>query len=97
MIALMHADLHTTMPPSPTWIQGRPANEVFYRRMFATWERGRVSVVPLGANGQPGFAFVRDGAVRAIEVVELRDGLIARMHHFMQPALVALFTGGPPT
>jgi RNA polymerase sigma-70 factor, ECF subfamily len=91
MIALMHDDLQTTMPPSPTWIAGRAANEVFYRRMFASWRPGTVEVVALGANGQHGFAFHRDGAVRAIEVVELRDGLIARMHHFMQPALLPLF------
>ena len=91
MIALMHEDLHTTMPPSPTWIAGRAANEVFYRIMFGRWRRGDVRVVPLGANGQPGFAFERAGIVRAIEVVELRDGLIARMHHFMQPALLPLF------
>ena len=91
MIALMHDDLHTTMPPSPTWIAGRAANEVFYRRMFANWQRGDVEAVPLGANGQPGFAFHRGGVLRAIEVVELRDGLIARMHHFMQPALLSLF------
>jgi RNA polymerase sigma-70 factor, ECF subfamily len=91
MIALMHDDLHTTMPPSPTWVAGRAANEVFYRAMFARWQVGNVFVTPLGANGQPGFAFHREGRVRAIEVVELRDGLIVRMHHFMQPALLPLF------
>jgi RNA polymerase sigma-70 factor (ECF subfamily) len=91
MIALLHDDVHTTMPPSPTWIAGRAANEIFYRRMFAAWRRGDVAVTPLGANGGHGFAFHRGGAVRAIEVVELRDGLIARMHHFMQPTLPALF------
>jgi RNA polymerase sigma-70 factor (ECF subfamily) len=91
MIALMHDDLHTTMPPSPTWISGRAANEVFYRLMFARWQRGEVEVVPCGANGQPGFVFYRGGVMRAIEVVELRDGLIVRMHHCMQPALLPLF------
>jgi RNA polymerase sigma-70 factor (ECF subfamily) len=91
MIALIHDDLHTTMPPSPTWIAGRAANEVFYRIMFARWQRGDVQVVPCGANGQPGFVFFRGGLARAVELVELRDGLIARMHHFMQPAVVPLF------
>jgi RNA polymerase sigma-70 factor (ECF subfamily) len=91
MIQLMHDDIHTTMPPSPTWIAGRAANEVFYRAMFAKWRVGDVSVTALGANGQHGFAFHRGGQVRAIEVVELRDGLIARMHHFMQPEMVRLF------
>jgi RNA polymerase sigma-70 factor, ECF subfamily len=91
MIALMHDDIQTTMPPSPTWIAGRAANEVFYRRMFSGWRPGDVAVVPVGANGQHGFTFHRGGLARAVEVVELRDGLIARMHHFMQPALIPLF------
>jgi RNA polymerase sigma-70 factor, ECF subfamily len=91
MIALMHDDMHTTMPPSPTWISGRAANEVFYRIMFARWQRGDVEVVPVGANGELGFTFHRGGELRAVEVVELRDGLIARIHHFMQPALLPLF------
>jgi RNA polymerase sigma-70 factor (ECF subfamily) len=91
MLALLHDDIHTTMPPSPTWIAGRAANEVFYRLMFARWQPGDVAVVPLRANGQPGFAFYRGGQARAIEVVELRDGRILRMHHFMQPALLPVF------
>jgi RNA polymerase sigma-70 factor (ECF subfamily) len=91
MIALMHDDIHTTMPPSPTWIAGRAANEAFYRAMFARWRPGDATVTPLGANGQPGFAFARGGKVLAIEVVELQDGRILRMHHFMQPALLPLF------
>ncbi|HUQ03756.1 MAG TPA: RNA polymerase subunit sigma-70 [Kofleriaceae bacterium] len=91
MIALLHDDIHTTMPPSPTWIAGRAANEVFYRIMFARWQPGEAAVVPIGANGQHGFVFERGGQARAVEVVELRDGLIVRMHHFMQPALLPLF------
>lgn len=93
MVSLLHDDIHTTMPPSPTWVAGRADNEVFYRVMFARWQVGRVAVTPLGANGQPGFAFHRDGIVRAIEVVEVLDGAILRMHHFMQPALLPLFGG----
>ncbi len=96
MLALMHDDIQTTMPPSPTWVAGRAANEAFYRIMFARWRVGQVGVTPLGANGQAGFAFHRDGAVRAIEIVELSDGAIWRMHHFMQPALLPLFEGSRP-
>jgi RNA polymerase sigma-70 factor, ECF subfamily len=91
MIALLHDDIHTTMPPSPTWICGRTANEAFYRQMFTRWRPGEAAVTPLGANGQPGFAFSRDGQVRAIEVVEVQGGRILRMHHFMQAALLPLF------
>ena len=94
MIAILHDDIQTTMPPSPTWIVGRADNELFYRRMFANWIPGQVRAEPLGANGQPGFAFYRDGELRAIEVVELRDGKIAGLHHFMLPAIFGLFTTG---
>jgi len=92
MIALMHEEMHTTMPPSPTWIAGRADNATFYRAMFARWTIGRVALTPIGANGEHGFVFMRDGAVRAIEVVEVRDGALYRVHHFMQPATIALFT-----
>jgi len=92
MLALIHEDLHTTMPPLPTWIAGRAANEVFYRRMFAGWRPGSAEVRPLGVNGRPGFAFHRDGELRAIEAVEVRDGQLVRMHHFMLPAIFPLFS-----
>jgi RNA polymerase sigma-70 factor (ECF subfamily) len=94
MIALMHDDMQTTMPPSPTWIAGKAASEVFYRRMFAGWQPGEAAVVPVGASGQHGFTFHRGGVMRAVEVVELRGGRIAAIHHFMQPALLPLF-GAP--
>jgi RNA polymerase sigma-70 factor (ECF subfamily) len=92
MIALLHDEVHTTMPPSPTWIAGRADNAEFYRRMFARWGDEAARVVAIGVNGGAGFEFHRSGAVRAIEAVEVRDGKIFRMHHFMQPAVIALFT-----
>ncbi|MCE9579787.1 MAG: RNA polymerase subunit sigma-70 [Deltaproteobacteria bacterium] len=91
MLALIHDDMHTTMPPVPTWIAGKAANAQFYRAMFARFPVGDVVAVPLGANGQPGFAFYRGGQLRAIEVVEVRDDRIWRMHHFMTPALFPMF------
>jgi RNA polymerase sigma-70 factor (ECF subfamily) len=92
MIALFHDEIHTTMPPSPTWVAGRADNVEFYRRMFARWGDAAIRAVSIGVNGGAGFEFHRDGAVRAIEAVEVRDGRIFRMHHFMQPQVIALFT-----
>jgi hypothetical protein len=60
--------------------------------MFARWGDEPIRLVPIGVNGGAGFEFHRAGAVRAIEAAEVRDGKIFRMHHFMQPAVVALFT-----
>lgn len=91
MLALLHDDIHTTMPPSPTWIAGRADNELFYRRMFTGWNPGDTRVVPIGVNGTLGFEFHRGGVLRAIEAIETRHDKLYRMHHFMQPALIALF------
>jgi len=91
MLSLIHHDMHTTMPPSPTWIRGRADNLEFYRRMFTRFTGGVARVEPRGVNGGPGFAFYREGVLRAIESVEVRDGAIYRMHHFMQPELLPLF------
>jgi RNA polymerase sigma-70 factor (ECF subfamily) len=91
MIAIIHDDMQTTMPPSPTWLRGRADNIQFYRRMFARWSPGDVFAVPIGVNGGLGCAFHNGGMVRAIEAIEVRDGKVLRMHHFMQPAVVSLF------
>lgn len=97
LVALFHDDVKTTMPPSPTWIAGRAANEVFYRQMFAKLGRGAVRVVRTAANGQPAFGFYRaasPGAPRtlhAIQVVLLRDGKLASMDHFMTSEAFPVF------
>jgi RNA polymerase sigma-70 factor (ECF subfamily) len=96
MIALVHDDMHTTMPPSPTWIAGRADNIEFYRHMFARWAGAEIRAVPIGVNGGLGFEFHRDGAVRAIEAVECEGGRIRRMHHFMQPELLGIFCHRTP-
>jgi hypothetical protein len=83
------------MPPSPTWVAGYADNVAFYRRMFARWGNEETRLVPTGVNAGAGFEFQRGGVVRAIEAVEVRDDKILRMHHFMQPAVIALFTKRP--
>jgi RNA polymerase sigma-70 factor (ECF subfamily) len=100
LVALLHHDVKTTMPPSPTWVDGVAANEVFYRTMFASLRPGGVGYVRTAANGAPAFAFYRPDTpggpltVHAIQVVGIRDGKIARIDHFMLPAVFPLF-GGP--
>jgi RNA polymerase sigma-70 factor (ECF subfamily) len=91
MITLIHADMHTTMPPSPTWLAGRADNIAFYRQMFRGFANATIRARPIAVNGGDGVAFYRDGVLRAVEAIELRDGQILRMHHFMQTRAVALF------
>lgn len=92
MLALAHEDMHTTMPPSPTWIRGYADTVPFYRAMFARWAGVTIRAVPIGVNGGLGCTFARDGKVTAVEAIEVRDGKLFRIHHFMQPAVIALFT-----
>jgi RNA polymerase sigma-70 factor (ECF subfamily) len=92
MLELMHDDLQTTMPPSPTWFAGRTDNTAFYRQMFARWDQATIRAVPIGVNGGPGLVFHRDGSARAIEALVVRDDKLLRVHHFMQPSVIALFT-----
>lgn len=96
LVALFHEDLTTTMPPYPTWISGRAANEVFYRGMLASGPSGAL-IVRTHANTRPAFAFYRADApgqprtLRAIQVVGVRDGAIATVDHFLVPGLARVF------
>lgn len=97
MIAIIHDDMQTTMPPSPTWVRGLADNIAFYRRMFERFAGGDARMVPIGVNGGLGCEFHRGGALHAVEAIEVRDGKIVRMHHFMQPAVLSLFAAARPT
>lgn len=97
LVTMLRDDIRTTMPPSPTWIDGRAANAEFYRRMFERLWLGAVRLVTTAANGQLAFGFYRANRLgephelRAIEVITVVDSAIAQIDHFMRPALAAAF------
>lgn len=104
LVACMREDVITTMPPAPMWLAGRDANVVFHRRMFRLRNGvARPRLYACSANGQPAFGFYRrEGeneaspfTLRAIHVVDVRSGEVARMDHFITPKVFALF-GLPP-
>jgi RNA polymerase sigma-70 factor (ECF subfamily) len=96
-VGLLHDEVKTTMPPVPTWIAGKPDNVAFYRPMFAAQRPGGFVAVPTAANAQPAFAFYRalvagePHRLRAIQLVESRDGAIVSIDHFMLPELASAF------
>jgi RNA polymerase sigma-70 factor (ECF subfamily) len=96
-VLLLHDEVQTTMPPSPTWIAGHADNAAFYRTMFAAQRAGTFRALPTAANGQPAFAFYRtlsEGEpqrLRAIQLVEVRDDAIVSIDHFMLPELCSIF------
>ncbi|MFL6696366.1 MAG: RNA polymerase subunit sigma-70 [Vitreoscilla sp.] len=90
LVALLTEDARFTMPPLPAWFDGRAAVARFIvDRLFATPWR----LVPLRANGQPGFAcYIRmPGQTRyrlgAINLLSIRDGRISAINGFLDPAL----------
>jgi RNA polymerase sigma-70 factor (ECF subfamily) len=87
---LLAIDARFTMPPLPAWFDGRDAIRGFIvERLFATPWR----LVPMRLNGQPGFAAYQGdpagGPFRlgGVNVLELRDGRIAEIASFLDPAL----------
>jgi RNA polymerase sigma-70 factor, ECF subfamily len=101
-VALLHEEVRTTMPPSPSWLAGRADNVAFYTPMFAAQRPGAFVAIPAAANATAAFAFYRSlapgepHALRAIHLVELKDNAIVSIDHFMLPELGPLF-GLPAT
>jgi RNA polymerase sigma-70 factor (TIGR02960 family) len=94
MLELLAEDARFSMPPLPAWFQGRDdVGRFFSERVFATPWRLR----PTHANGQLAFAcYQGDAAGRwfrlgAVNVVGVRDGRIAQLTGFLDPAVHRLF------
>jgi RNA polymerase sigma-70 factor (TIGR02960 family) len=90
LVALLTEDARFSMPPIPTWFDGKGAIARFAAaRMFATPWR----LVPTRASGQLAFACYQGPAFRlgALNVVTLRDQSIAEMTGFLDPAVHARF------
>jgi RNA polymerase sigma-70 factor, ECF subfamily len=97
LVAVLHDDVRTTMPPAPTWLEGRATAEVFYRAMFSNLRPGRLRLVRTTANDQIAFGFYRpsaEGAPRtlhAIQLVTTRDGKLRTVDHFMTKGVFPVF------
>jgi SnoaL-like domain len=88
LVDLLAKDARFTMPPLPAWFLGQAdIGRFFADRMFTRPWR----LVPLRANGQPGFAGYRGGhsgnrfRLAAINVLSLRTGRIAWIASFLDP------------
>lgn len=94
LVALLTDDVRFTMPPLPAWFEGRHFVQRFLaERVFETPWR----LLALRANGQPGYACYMKTAqeshfrLGAILLLNLRGGLIAGLHSFLDPALQRRF------
>ena len=97
IVALLTDDVTITMPPCPTWFQGRDAVAEFLSVFPFAGERRRVRLVPTWANGQPAFGSYRweegTGAYErvSLHVLTLRGPRIHEINTFVDPALFGRF------
>ena len=90
-VALLKEDAAWSMPPWRQWYVGRPNIGAF---MGWAWRSGRRQLLlPIAANGQPGFAYYRsdnegsEWRAFAIQVLTLRDDAIAAITNFVDASL----------
>ena len=88
LTALLRADATMEMPPYRNWFAGRADVVAF---LAARMRAGRVDAVPAAANGQPAVAIYLDGRAHAIQVLDVRDGLVGGIVVFLDAGLFAYF------
>ncbi len=94
--ALLREDARLTMPPHPTWFDGRDAILVAMRQGFDPGF-GRLRTIAAGANLQPSAAHYlqRPGESRyeplALDVLRLDGERIAEIVSFVSPELFPVF------
>jgi len=97
LVKLLHDDAAFSMPPFPLWVRGPEQIHAFMTGTGAKCEGSRLLVTR--ANGGPAVAIynpTEDGYTPwAIVVLEMSDGAITGLHHFIYPELFAEF-GLPP-
>ncbi len=91
-VAVLHEDIVVSMPPSPTWFQGKAVTAAFAKgRPFAVMAGRARRIDVVGANGQPALVFYVDGEIHSLHVVRLKEGRVAELHHFCDPASFTAF------
>jgi len=101
-VALLKADAIFSMPPTPTWFQGREAIRAFLTQtIFQGAIQGQWRLLPTRANGQLAFGVYRRHTAGglyepyAIQVLRFAGEQIAEVTTFKNPALVRYFNLPP--
>jgi len=101
VVAMLAEDARMTMPPQPSWYQGRDAVATFLRGWPLSPDK-RFRLLPTHANGQPALAgYIWDEQTSSFEaesivVLTLRDDRIEEITAFRTPELFRHF-GLPDT
>jgi RNA polymerase sigma-70 factor (ECF subfamily) len=96
LVAMLAQDARMTMPPQPSWYQGRDAIDVFLD-LWPLSPKNRFRLITISANGQPALAgYIWDEESGAFEpesilVLTLRDHSIEEITAFRTPELFHRF------
>ena len=98
LVALLHEDANFTMPPFEMWLKGTTDIAKWYVGQGIGCKDGRL--LPTSANGCAAFgAYKKSGPGTydpfSIQVIEVSQGRISGLHHFLYPELFPAF--GLPT
>lgn len=94
LVALIHEDATFSMPPFDLWLSDRAEMAKWYTGQGAACEGSKL--VPVQVNGSTGFAAYKPDpsggwAPFAIQIIEIGDGRLTGLHHFLDPSLFAAF------
>ena len=95
LAALLREDARLTMPPHPTWFEGRAAILVASKQGFdpvrRAAERAGLGEPPAGRRALPAGAGETQFGALAIDVLRIEDGRIAEITSFVDPGFFAAF------
>ena len=95
LVALLHEDASISLPPFSMWLRGHVDLHGWYLGYGIGCKGSRL--VPTAANGMPAFGHYKPSETPGtwepwcIQVLELRDGRVQHVHHFLDTALFARF------
>ena len=99
IVTLLREDTTFAMPPFPLWLRGRAAIRAFISAAILNGEaRGRWRLLPIQANGGPGFAWYQKDDTNqsyqayAIQVLTFDWGRLSDITTFMEPSLFRFFS-----
>jgi RNA polymerase sigma-70 factor (ECF subfamily) len=97
LVALLAEEATFSMPPSPSWYQGRIAIHQLLAHAIMIHGAGQWRLIPTAANAQPAFGLYERGAGGtgyhpfALQVLTFDGPALSEITNFVEPALLPVF------
>ncbi|MFE9328321.1 sigma-70 family RNA polymerase sigma factor [Nocardia sp. NPDC052278] len=94
LVTLLRSDAVWEMPPIEEWFRGN-TTIIELVRAKCPYSAGEVRMVPIAANGQPGFAFYVRGRAQSLQILTVTPTAVAHVVSYHDSSMFAAF--GLPT